>query len=404
MSISVTIEKPQVEGYFDQYVKYQLTTEVSIPKYLSVSRTSIGEGGCTIFTVYRRFSDFVWLYDTMLKTGNGHILPPLPRRGTSVDISSEFIKLRIAALNKFMKFITNHPEQRLSDTLQTFLSERNQEVFDETVSQSKSLFGSLGDMFSWSNSDDEQIYMNREDPQYLRVAGHLKHLANTLGSFRSQVSSYADRLRQAENTKYLEQLGISVKNLGKDDHDFSSLLVHWTSKSQNGTFVSACDKFAYVCHTLSSASNKEIAESLIMDEIMEPIEERLRALQVVEEVCQQRKSALITLVRNTMRNTELQEKQRTLEGKVAAGMVELADECRVEAEKCEKNLRDLNAEEEQFRIRKERMCSELNRFHSETAQLLGNGFRTCAEMQAKLARQNAEFWDAVLQSVDAGRI
>lgn len=73
------------------------------------------------FSVLRRYSDFIWLYDQLCFQHPGVIVPPPPDKQAVGRFSAEFIESRRRALEKFMGRVLAHPSLSQSDLIVTFL-------------------------------------------------------------------------------------------------------------------------------------------------------------------------------------------------------------------------------------------------------------------------------------------
>lgn len=68
----------------------------------------------------RRYSDFIWLLDILIKKYPYRILPNLPPKKVGPD--EIFLEQRRRALSRFLNFIYNHPILRTDDTVLAFLT------------------------------------------------------------------------------------------------------------------------------------------------------------------------------------------------------------------------------------------------------------------------------------------
>ena len=100
--------KLQKSGFFSKkFIEYELTTP------------SLG------WRVKRRYSDFIWLRDTLISTNPGSYVPPLPSKKMMGNFEQQFIKKRQKLLNDFICTILRDPLLRSSTDLIVFLKEEN---------------------------------------------------------------------------------------------------------------------------------------------------------------------------------------------------------------------------------------------------------------------------------------
>jgi sorting nexin-1/2 len=73
------------------------------------------------FSVLRRFSDFLWLYETLTMNNPGVIVPPVPDKHPFGRFQDTFIESRRLALERCLTKITGHPVLQLDPDLRLFL-------------------------------------------------------------------------------------------------------------------------------------------------------------------------------------------------------------------------------------------------------------------------------------------
>ena len=77
------------------------------------------------FSVLRRYSDFVWLYETLVNNNPGVIVPPLPEKSSFGRFENQFIQQRRMALEKCVQKISSHPALAKDPDLKLFLESDN---------------------------------------------------------------------------------------------------------------------------------------------------------------------------------------------------------------------------------------------------------------------------------------
>jgi len=105
--------------------------------YIIKSKTTLPDFKNKEPSVERRFSDFIWLHDTLQQHHRGVIVPPSPDKETLIiqdRFGSDFIETRRKELERFLKRITSHPILCVSKHLQTFL-ESNEADFQAAKTQ-----------------------------------------------------------------------------------------------------------------------------------------------------------------------------------------------------------------------------------------------------------------------------
>ena len=117
--ISVTIKNPkpiQSSNFFqNNYVEYEIETITN---------------DNNIILVNRRYSDFEWLRNTLLKNNPGLMIPPLPNKKMgSRRFELSFIEKRMKFLQNFIDNIINNKIFLANESLVYFLTETNKEKF-----------------------------------------------------------------------------------------------------------------------------------------------------------------------------------------------------------------------------------------------------------------------------------
>ena len=92
------------------YTVYTVRTSTTSPHYRR------GE-----FSVLRRFSDFLWLFETLTMNNPGVIVPPMPDKHPFGRFQDTFIETRRQALQRGLAKITSHPVLQLDPDLRLFL-------------------------------------------------------------------------------------------------------------------------------------------------------------------------------------------------------------------------------------------------------------------------------------------
>ncbi|EIW67676.1 hypothetical protein TREMEDRAFT_33280, partial [Tremella mesenterica DSM 1558] len=92
------------------YTVYTVRTRTTSPHYAR------GE-----FSVLRRFSDFLWLFDALTLNNPGIIVPPVPDKHPFGRFQDQFIETRRMALERCLAKITAHPVLQLDPDLRLFL-------------------------------------------------------------------------------------------------------------------------------------------------------------------------------------------------------------------------------------------------------------------------------------------
>lgn len=106
---------------FGSYMAYPVSVKKSTDDASSVADDAL---------MLRRFSDFWWLRETIVKEYFARLIPPMPPKHSMQGNHSEegFLEIRRAALEKFVERLMKHPVLSRSKALDTFLHSKNHEL------------------------------------------------------------------------------------------------------------------------------------------------------------------------------------------------------------------------------------------------------------------------------------
>lgn len=111
--LSVTDPERKGEG-ISQYICYKVNSLIEYPE---------GSGEpATQSCVIRRYSDFVWLHESLEEDLKGLLIPALPDKGLMGRFAPEFVEERRRALQLFLSRIMEHPILRQHMSTLIFLT------------------------------------------------------------------------------------------------------------------------------------------------------------------------------------------------------------------------------------------------------------------------------------------
>lgn len=111
----ISVGDPQKVGDpINAHIIYTVHTRTSSPHYRKPE-----------FSVLRRYSDFLWLYETLSLNNPGVIVPPVPEKAPFGRFQDTFVENRRIALNRCIQKIANHPRLKDDPDLKLFLESDN---------------------------------------------------------------------------------------------------------------------------------------------------------------------------------------------------------------------------------------------------------------------------------------
>ena len=126
---SITVDDPQRVGDpIRGYTMYTVHTKVRVYSIHTsrrnqslISQTSSHLYSKSAFSVLRRYSDFLWLYETLSTNNPGVVVPPVPEKSPFNRFDATFVHQRRLALEKCIQKIANHPVLQKDPDLKLFL-------------------------------------------------------------------------------------------------------------------------------------------------------------------------------------------------------------------------------------------------------------------------------------------
>ncbi|PFH51776.1 hypothetical protein AMATHDRAFT_58242 [Amanita thiersii Skay4041] len=107
----IKVDDPQKVGDpIRPYIMYTVHTRTTSPLFKK-----------STFSVLRRYSDFLWLYEVMSNNNPGVIVPPVPEKSSFNRFDEQFVRQRRLALEKCIQKIANHPVLCKDPDLKLFL-------------------------------------------------------------------------------------------------------------------------------------------------------------------------------------------------------------------------------------------------------------------------------------------
>uniref|UniRef100_A0A8C7SM51 Sorting nexin-2 n=1 Tax=Oncorhynchus mykiss TaxID=8022 RepID=A0A8C7SM51_ONCMY len=239
-SVSASASKPQPKTLeeliivfhstgdgMNAYMAYKVSTQTTLPMFRSKT-----------FTVRRRFSDFLGLYEKLSDkhTLNGYIVPPPPEKsimgmtkvkvGKEDNSSAEFVERRRAALERYLQRVVFHPSLLQDPDVREFLERDDMPRAHNTQALSGAGFlkminratDSLSKMTIKMNESDvwfeEKLQEVEAEDQQLRklhimvdsLVGHRKELSVNTGGFAKSVAMLGSSEDNTALSRALSQL------------------------------------------------------------------------------------------------------------------------------------------------------------------------------------------------------
>ncbi|PVD23207.1 hypothetical protein C0Q70_16470 [Pomacea canaliculata] len=133
----IVVDDPEKHtSTLEAYITFRVTT-----------KTTRAEFDNSDYSVRRRYNDFLWLRQRLEETHATHLVPPLPEKHSLKRLdrfSTEFLRVRQKALQKFLTRIADHPVLSFDKNFQVFLTAKAWE-FQSYKKQGKGFISQVTD-------------------------------------------------------------------------------------------------------------------------------------------------------------------------------------------------------------------------------------------------------------------
>lgn len=197
-------------------------------RYKVTTRTSYTYFKSSQFSVFRRFSDFLGLYEKLVEKhiAYGRIVPPCPEKNMSgmtkiklgkeeTSSGSEFIQRRQAALERFINRCLDHPSLRNDPDMRDFLERDELPKASHTSALSgKSLLKKFGSVVDTATAkpnkipnDPDQWFENKQhqienlENQFKKLATNIEGLVHVRQDLSKHSATFAKSIAMLGNTE-----------------------------------------------------------------------------------------------------------------------------------------------------------------------------------------------------------
>ncbi|TBU27285.1 Vps5-domain-containing protein [Dichomitus squalens] len=191
----ITVDDPQRVGDpIRAYTMYTVHTKTTSPMYKKSS-----------FSVLRRYSDFLWLYETLSLNNPGVVVPPVPDKNPFARFDEDFVQQRRLALEKCIQKIANHPVLQKDHDLKLFL-ESDTFALDikhrkaELAQEKGGLMAALGQTIAGPRFYETDEWFDRQKAYLDSLETQLRGLVKAIDAVakqRAEVSAAAAEFAQA---------------------------------------------------------------------------------------------------------------------------------------------------------------------------------------------------------------
>ncbi|KAJ6260941.1 Vacuolar protein-sorting-associated protein [Drechslerella dactyloides] len=353
------------------HIVYQVSTKTSSKAY------KVPE-----FTVSRRYRDFLWLYNSLIVSNPGVIVPPPPEKQQLGRFDQDFVESRRAALERMLNKIALHPILQQDGDLKIFLES---ESFNVDVKQKErqattvesgggGLFGSIGIGGAFSTAqkfvETDEWFLDRK--AYLdALEGQLKNLMKSIDTVIKQ-----------------------RKELAESANDFGNSLHALSAVELSNTLSSPLASLADLQIRLRELYDRQAQQDVLTLGIT--VDEYIRLIGSVKLAFQQRQKAFHSW---HAAESETQKKRATYEKLQRQGKTQgdRLNQMQADVADSEKKLHQARVLfDEMGRL----MKNELERFEREKVEDFKSGVETFLESAVEAQKEVIELWETYLLQLD----
>ncbi|KAJ7155346.1 Vps5 C terminal like-domain-containing protein [Mycena crocata] len=221
------------------------------------------------FSVLRRYSDFLWLYETLSNNNPGVVVPPVPEKNPFGRFDDQFVRQRRFALEKCIHKIANHPvlsrdaDLKLfleSDTFALDIKHRKAEIAQERGGLMATIGQSLaGPRFYETDEwfDRQKAYLDSLEAQLRGLVKAIELVSKQRSELATAMAEFATTVSDLSSSDVGKQLAHSLSGLAEVEHkaqDLQSL----QSEQDVVTLLSTVDEYARLINSVRLAFNSRI--------------------------------------------------------------------------------------------------------------------------------------------------
>ncbi|KAF8892263.1 Vps5 C terminal like-domain-containing protein [Infundibulicybe gibba] len=258
-TFSISVEDPQKVGDpIRSFTMYTVHTRTNSPLYQK-----------SAFSVLRRYSDFLWLYETLSINNPGVVVPPVPEKNPFGRFDDQFVRQRRSALEKCIQKIANHPilgkdtDLRLfleSDTFSLDIKHRKAEIAHERGGLMASIGQSIaGPRFHETDEwfDRQKVYLDSLESQLRGLVKSIDLVAKHRGDLAVATGEFAQTVGDLSASDVGKQLSYSLSGLS-DVTRKAQDLQNTQSEQDVVTLMSTVDEYARLINSVRLAFNSRI--------------------------------------------------------------------------------------------------------------------------------------------------
>ncbi|KAJ7577034.1 Vps5 C terminal like-domain-containing protein [Mycena floridula] len=255
----ITVDDPQKVGDpIRGYIMYTVHTRTTSPLFQK-----------SAFSVLRRYSDFLWLYETLSINNPGVVVPPVPEKSSFGRFDDQFVRQRRFALEKCIQKIANHPELGKdadmkmfleSDTFALDIKHRKAEIANEKGGLMASLGLSLSGYRFWETDewfDRQKGYLDSLESQLRGLVKAIEIVSRQRQELALATGEFAQAVGDLSASDIGKQLSHSLAGLAEVERRAQD--IQSTQSDQDMvTLMGTVDEYARLINSVRLAFSSRI--------------------------------------------------------------------------------------------------------------------------------------------------
>ncbi|KAG6833009.1 hypothetical protein H0H87_012595 [Tephrocybe sp. NHM501043] len=219
------------------------------------------------FSVLRRYSDFLWLYETLSANNPGVVVPPVPEKNPFGRFEDHFVRQRRFALEKCIQKIANHPilgtdaDLRLfleSDTFSLDIKHRKAEIAHERGG----VLASIGQSIAGPRFHETDEWFDRQRAYLDSLESQLRSLVKAIEAVARQqlavsTGEFAQTLSDLSASDMGKQLSQSLAGLADVERKAQDIQAA-QSEQDMVTLMGTVDEYARLINSVRLAFSSRI--------------------------------------------------------------------------------------------------------------------------------------------------
>ncbi|KAK3800106.1 hypothetical protein RRG08_015072 [Elysia crispata] len=374
----IVVDDPEKHtSTLEAYITFRVTTKTTRDEF---------EG--SDFSVRRRYNDFLWIRHRLEEKYPTHLVPPLPEKHSLKRMdrfSTEFLKVRQTALQKFLTRVADHPVLSFDKCFQIFLTAKAWEF----QAHKKQGSGFLTRVSESLNNMSASYMMKNRPPEFALMHDYITLLSDKLGVM--------DRIAQ---------------RVAKEQNDYMAELLEWGPCYT--LWANAEDQLAGALLTMSKALDecvrtiKELIDATD-NRFAQPIKEYLLYTECIKNVLRRRdaiQNEYDSVIEEIGRRKEEKETIKTSDQTYSIGAFlgkDPEDVKQQKHEKLEQQISDLIRQMEYFNDRtvvaNADLKADMERWHKHKQRDLKEIFITLADMHIAYYEKNLAIWESTIRTI-----